>query len=164
MRTGHRTLLPRLLAATLLAGCGLFHVGRMSRDGTDVLLSAPKPPPVDSEFEGCGPTGSQPDYVLNRRKNRVDEPPRDESIVVEITPRVRVHHPAWTAERLDAFQKSRVPLRVRGWLMLDQMHPEKIERNRRTLWEVHPVMELERQRADSSWVSLDSLAPPPNPG
>ena len=244
---GHRTL-PRLLATTVLAGCGLFHVGRMSREGTDILESAPKPPPVDSEFEGCGPAGSQPDYVLNRRKNRVDEPPnanylpvpwpviarlpyptwaelrfrnqwtrdetrdvaryegaaielegylagyrleipeppncyslearhkdfhlwlsrapgesRDESIVVEITPRVRIHHPAWTAERLDALHASRVRLRVRGWLMLDQMHPEKVERNRRTLWEVHPVMELEWQRADSSWVSLDSLAPPVKP-
>ena len=74
--------------------------------------------------------------------------------------RVRVHHPAWTGESLDALKASRARLRVRGWLMLDQMHPEKVERNRRTLWEVHPVMQLDWQRADSTWVSLDSLVPP----
>jgi hypothetical protein len=216
----------------------------MSREGTDVLESAPKPPPVDSEFEGCGPAGSQPDYPLNRLKNRVDEPPSgryvpipwtaiarlpypkwavirfrnqwtrgetrevaryegapieiegylsgyrleipeppncysweerhkdyhvwlsgaphepdENSIVVELTPRIRVRHPAWTAKNLQALQALQLRLRVRGWLMLDQMHPEKVERNRRTLWEVHPVMQIDWQREDGAWVPLDSLAP-----
>lgn len=44
--------------------------------------------------------------------------------------------------------------------MLDQMHPEKVERNRRTLWEVHPMNQLDWQRADRTWVSLDSVVPP----
>ena len=223
----------------------MFPVARMSGEGTEALESAPKPPSVDSEFEGCGPAGSQPDYVLNRRKNRVDEPAdggylavpwsviarlpyptwsvirfrnqwtqsetrdvaryegaaietegylagyhleipeppncyslearhkdfhlwlsqkpgesRDESVVIELTPRVRVHHPAWTRERLNALRASQVRLRISGWLMLDQMHPEEVERKRGTLWEVHPVMQLEWQRPDSTWISLDSLAPP----
>lgn len=38
-----------------------------------MLEAAPKPAPVDSEFDGCGDAGSQPDYELNRLKNRVDE-------------------------------------------------------------------------------------------
>jgi len=48
---------------------------------------------------------------------------------------------------------------MRGWLMLDQMHPELVGRNRRTLWEVHPVMHLDWQTSAGPWVSLDSLAP-----
>lgn len=206
-----------------------------------MLELAAKPAPVDSAFEGCGPAGSQPDYALNRRKNRVDEgtyvpvpwtviarlpwpvwagyrfrnqwskgetrevaryegaavevegylaeykleipePPncyardarhkdfhlwlaskpgdrKTHSIVVEITPRVRVIHPMWTAEHLAALRDGRVRLRVRGWLMLDQMHPERVERNRRTLWEVHPIMHIDWLRPDSTWVSLDSVAP-----
>jgi len=82
------------------------------------------------------------------------------SIVVELTPRVRVHHAGWTDERLAALVAAQVPVRVRGWLMLDQMHPGAVGRTRITLWEVHPVMHLDWQQPDSSWVSLDSLVPP----
>lgn len=229
--------------AVVLSGCGIFHVGHTSLAGTEVLAAAPKPAPVDSEFEGCGPAGSQPDYALNRLKNRVDDAPRylavpwtmiaelpwprwagyrfrnqwdraeqravaryegaaveiegfivgyrlevpeppncyareerkkdfhlwlsrepngtrRESIVVEFTPRVRVRHPGWTDERLFALRASQVRVRVRGWLMLDQMHPERVDRNRVTLWEVHPIMHLDWRTRDGSWVSLDSLAPP----
>lgn len=225
------------------AGCGFFPIGRMSLTGTEVLAAAPKPPPVDSEFDGCGEAGSQPDYPLNRMKNRVDEgtylpvpwariaqlpwprrvgyrfrnqwtpgetrdvkrfegaavsvegylaafrlePPeapncyatearkRDyhlwlseqegerrqrRSIIVELTPRVRVSHAGWTDERLQALVDSRARVRVRGWLMLDQMHPESIGGVRVTLWEVHPIMHLDWQSAAGAWISLDSLAPP----
>ena len=227
----------------LLAGGFLFHVGPTSLEGTEILEAAPKPSPVDSAFDGCGPDGSEPDHALNRLKNRVDdadsytavpwsmiaslpwpkwavdhfryqwstrqrrevgrfegaavavegyiagyrleipEPPNcysraarhkdfhiwlsgspgdplKKSVVVEMTPRVRVHHPGWTDERLRALHESQAHVRVRGWLMLDQMHPELVERNRRTLWEVHPVMHLDWQAPGGEWVSLDSLAPP----
>lgn len=90
-----------------------------------------------------------------------------QSIVVELTPRVRVAHGGWTEDRLAAVVESQVPLRVSGWLMLDQMHPENIRRNRVTLWEVHPIMKLEWKTAAGQWVSLDSLSPavlPPNGG
>jgi len=226
-----------------LAGCGFFPLGRMSLTGTEVLIAAPKPPPVDSAFDGCGEAGSQPDYPLNRMKNRVDEgtylpvpwariaqlpwprrvgyrfrnqwtsgetrdvkrfegaaisvegylaayrlePPeapncyataarsRDyhlwlseneserrqrRSIIVEVTPRIRVSHAGWTDERLRALVDSRVRVRVRGWLMLDQMHPESIGGARVTLWEIHPIMHLEWRSTNGAWISLDSLAPP----
>ena len=235
-----RSALPA--AALMIAGC-VFRTGPTSLAGTQVLAAAPKPAPVDSEFDGCGPAGSQPDYALNRKKNRVDdatsylpiawtmvarlpwpgltdyrfrnqwsrgetqsvarfegaavevegylagyrleipEPPncyardaRDkdyhmwlsrqtgapfkESIVVELTPRVRARHPGWTDGHLHALRDAQVRIRVRGWLMLDQMHPEHVGRNRITLWEVHPVMHLDWQTPGGAWVSLDSLAPP----
>lgn len=62
-----------LLSPLLVSGCGFLPVTRTSRAGVDVLESAPKPAPVDSAFDGCGDAGSQPDYTLNRLKNRVDE-------------------------------------------------------------------------------------------
>ena len=85
---------------------------------------------------------------------------RARSIVVELTPRVRVRHPGWTEERLLALRAAQARVRVRGWLMLDRMHPERVGWNRRTLWEVHPIMHLDWRAPDGSWVSLDSLAPP----
>ncbi len=82
---------------------------------------------------------------------------RKRSVVVEITPRVRVLHPGWTEEKLRALVDSQIPVRVSGWLMLDQMHPEQVNEHRITLWEIHPITRLERQRRDSSWTTLDSL-------
>lgn len=218
----------------------------MSLVGTDVLASAPRPTPVDSAFDGCGDAGSQPDYALNRRKNRIDEgaylpvawgliaklpwprrvgyrfrnqwtageskdvarfegvaialeghlagykleipePPncyetsaRDKdfhlwladrphdserhSIVVELTPRVRVKHDGWTEERLAALVTTQARVRIRGWLMLDQMHPENVGRNRVTLWEVHPIMHVEWRSSTGAWVSLDSVSPASDTG
>jgi hypothetical protein len=226
-----------VLAGTV-ASCGFLPISRMSRDGTGQLESAFKPTPVDSAFGSCGPAGSQPDYVLNSRKNRVDEGvwrdtpwpviarlpwpraagyrfrnqwtegERDEvaryegapvrvegylqgfrlegreatncysddpaqrdyhlwfaeevgdsrkrSIVVEITPRVRATHPAWTEARLDTLVSSQARIRISGWLMLDQMHPERVGVNRVTLWEVHPIMHIDVQQS-GRWVSIDSL-------
>jgi hypothetical protein len=228
--------------ATMLAGCGFLPITRLSSAGTEVLLQAPKPTPVVSAFEGCGPSGSQPDYPLNRRKNRVDtaeryipiswqtfarlpfprrvgyrfrnqwtsgeqkeiarfegaaievegyitdlkletpEPPncystdprkRDyhlwlteqlhqgkrESVVVEITPRVRVSHAGWTEERLRALVETQSRVRLRGWLMFDQMHPESMPWTRFTLWEMHPIMHIDWQSAHGVWIPLDSLSP-----
>ena len=227
-----------LCLATTVASCGFLPISRMSREGAAQLESAPKLTPVDSSFGSCGPAGSQPDYVLNTRKNRVDESAwldtpwsvvarlpwprkvgyrfrnqwtvgeRDEvaryegapvrveghlqgfklegreptncysddpaqrdyhlwlaedtggerrrSVVVEITPRVRVKHPAWTEARLDGLVSSQARIRVSGWLMLDQMHPERVQVNRATLWEVHPIMHIDVQQS-GRWMSLDSL-------
>ena len=61
-----------VLILAIATSCGFLPLTRFSRKGADVLERAPKPPPVDSEFKGCGPGGSQPDYALNLRKNRID--------------------------------------------------------------------------------------------
>lgn len=80
-------------------------------------------------------------------------------IIAEITPRVRAAHPEWTHEAISALALVRPRVRISGWLMLDQLHPEDVGRKRVTLWEVHPIMRLEWQRSDGRWISLDSLAP-----
>jgi hypothetical protein len=224
-----------------LSGCGFLPLSKMSLIGTEVLEAAAKPAPVDSAFDGCGEAGSQPDYPLNRLKNRVDEgkyvpiawkviarlpwprrvgyrfrnqwasgetkdvkrfegaavevegylvgyrleipePPncysraprnrdyhvwlsehardaQDNSIVVELTPRVRVSHPGWNDERLEALVSTQARVRIRGWLMLDQMHPESVGHSRATLWEIHPIMHLDWRSPRGHWISLDSLPP-----
>ena len=226
--------------------CGFLPLRGTSLVGTEILASAPKPTPIDSVFEGCGDAGSQPDYTLNRLKNRVDEgkylpvswrliahlpwprsvgyrfrhqwtqgetrdvrrfegaavevegylagykleipePPNcystaerhkdfhlwlaehergaeGQSIVVEITPRVRASHPEWSESRLAALVSTQARVRVRGWLMLDQMHPENVGRNRATLWEVHPIMQLDWRSSRGDWVPLDSLSPASDSG
>lgn len=223
------------------SSCGFLPISGTSLVGASVLETSPKPAPLDSTFEGCGDAGSQPDYTLNRLKNRVDEgtyvpvpwtvvarlpwprrvgyrfrhqwtqgetnevkrfegvavelegyladfkrelpePPncystaerhkdfhlwlaehehgeKRGSVVVEITPRVRVSHPNWDEERLIALAATQVRIRVRGWLMLDQMHPEDVGGNRATLWEVHPIMDIVWLSSGGQWVSLDSLSP-----
>src|SRR5260370_5220553 len=70
LRRAARLVEPLILVAT--AGCGFLPLSRTSRNGADALERIPKPPPVDSAFRDCGPAGSQPDYVINRLKNRID--------------------------------------------------------------------------------------------
>jgi hypothetical protein len=221
----------------VLSGCGFLPLTHTSRRGAQPIEAAPKPEPGDSSFDGCGAAGSQPDYALNRRKNRVDEgiyvavpwtviarlpwphgvayrfrnqwgagetksvaryegaavviegylagsrlevpePPncysrdpdqRDyhlwlsekahghqrNSIVVEITPRVRAMHNGWTGKRLDTLVAEQRRVRVSGWLMLDQMHPEQIGITRTTLWEIHPIMHFEFE-SGGGWRELES--------
>ena len=111
-------------------------------------LEGPEPP-------NCyGREDAARDYHLWLVEHAGDE--RSASIVAEITPRVRAQHPAWTDERLAAIVASRARVRVSGWLMLDQMHPEKVGRNRVTLWEVHPILHIDVQ-VGRRWMSLDSL-------
>lgn len=235
-----RARLSLLLIA--LAGCGFLPRPRLSPSETGPLEAAPKPPPRDSEFDGCGPGGSAPDGALNRLKNRIDDPPRylpvswhvvarlpwpatvgyrfrnlwtrgehrdvarfegaavrlegylagarleipeppncyardatdrdfhlwltehphgreRDAVVVEITPRVRATHVGWTLERLARLVREQREVRVSGWLMLDQMHPELVRVNRATMWEVHPILRLDVRSSDGTWVPLDDLAP-----
>jgi len=242
MRRGLRVRIGACVAlAASGAGCGFLPITRLSSAGTEIIEQAPKPAPVVAAFGDCGASGSQPDYALNRRKNRLDsaqyipvawrtlarlpwprrvgyrfrnqwtsgetrdvaryegaalevegyvgdyklefpEPPncysteastRDfhvwltenahqgkrESVVVEITPRIRVAHSGWTEERLAALVETQARVRIRGWLMLDQMHPESMPFFRFTLWEIHPIMEIDWRSSRGTWVSLDSLSP-----
>jgi len=72
---------------------------------------------------------------------------------------VRVSHSGWTDERLAALVETQARVRIRGWLMLDQMHPESMPWTRFTLWEVHPIMQIDWRTSRNAWVSLDILSP-----
>jgi hypothetical protein len=78
---------------------------------------------------------------------------RRHSVVVETTPSVRALHPEWSIAAIHRLVRDSVRVRVSGWLMLDQEHPEQLGKTRGTLWEIHPVMRIE-VRQGSSWTVL----------
>jgi len=79
---------------------------------------------------------------------------RTGAIVVEVTPRVRARHPAWTWEAIVALQASGARVRISGWLMFDPDHPDHVGRTRGTIWEIHPVTRIEVEQ-HGTWETLD---------
>ncbi len=86
----------------------------------------------------------------------VDDPAkgREQSIVVEVTPRVQAHHPGWTLRRVQDIARNKDRVRISGWLMLDPEHPDQVGKTRGTIWEIHPIMQIETLVA-GRWVPLD---------
>ncbi len=81
---------------------------------------------------------------------------RDKSIVVEVTPRIRVNHPAWNLAALRKIAKEKDRVRISGWLMLDPEHPDQVGKTRGTIWEIHPIMKIEVDQ-NGGWVTLDAI-------
>lgn len=79
---------------------------------------------------------------------------RDKALVVEVTPSVRAVHPGWTLLNLSRLARARQKVRVSGWLMFDQEHPEQIGKTRSTLWEIHPIIKIEYQNQNGTWTEL----------
>ncbi len=82
---------------------------------------------------------------------------RAQSVVVEVTPRIHAQHPAWTTALLGQIVKNDNKVRISGWSMLDQEHPEQLDQTRGTLWEIHPIMQIEVQDG-GKWMTLDDYA------
>jgi len=80
---------------------------------------------------------------------------RTEAVVVEATPRVRANHPGWTVSALNSIAKKGTRVRISGWLMLDPEHPDQVGQTRGTIWEIHPIIQIEVQQG-SQWVTLDN--------
>jgi len=78
---------------------------------------------------------------------------RTKSIVIETTPRVRANKPTWTVKALDAIAKNKTRVRIGGWLMMDQEHPDQVDKTRGTIWEIHPIMRIEIQQG-GNWTPL----------
>lgn len=79
--------------------------------------------------------------------------PRSQSMVIEITPRVRDQRAGWTDSAIASIKGQHV--RIRGWLLFDQEHPEQLNQTRKTLWEIHPIVHIEVDKG-GSWASIDS--------
>jgi hypothetical protein len=83
-----------------------------------------------------------------------DRSEHSQAIIVTITPRVRAKH-IWN---LDLMRKlimdNHVPVRVSGWLLFNPQNPEDVGKTRATLWEIHPVMQIELYQ-NGHWVQLD---------
>lgn len=77
---------------------------------------------------------------------------KSQSMVVEVTPRIRDMRPGWTDSALAGLVGQHV--RISGWTLLDQEHPEQIDKTRHTLWEIHPILHIEVDQ-NGGWVSID---------
>lgn len=86
-----------------------------------------------------------------------DDPNKDRtrSIVAEVTPRMRARHPGWAFGRIAPLVDRQTRVRISGWLMMDQEHPDQIGKTRGTTWEIHPIIAFEVLRGNT-WVSLDT--------
>jgi hypothetical protein len=63
---------------------------------------------------------------------------------------------ASTPDRSDRnIVKNKQKVRIRGWLMMDPEHPDQVGKTRGTIWEIHPIMQVETQQG-GRWVSLDN--------
>ncbi len=80
-----------------------------------------------------------------------------QSVVAEPTPRVLDVHPNWRpflrSHKLYA-EGDEPRIRLVGWLLFDQDHPEQLLVHRGTLWEIHPVTRIEVWDG-SQWMDLD---------
>jgi len=71
------------------------------------------------------------------------------SVVVEATPRWRGANPNWNLQVLQHLVAQHSRVRITGWLLFDQEHPEQLHATlkqpiiRGTLWEIHPVAKIE---------------------
>lgn len=79
------------------------------------------------------------------------------ALVVVFTARVMARNPNLNAEQaIPALAGRRV--RVAGWLLLDQEHPDQLGKTRATLWEVHPAMQIQ-VRLGGAWIELHTKQP-----
>ena len=82
---------------------------------------------------------------------------RTQSIVVEPTPRTLDKHPAWTTKLLNQIAKDQLRVRISGWTFFDPEHPDQIGKTRGTIWEIHPVMQIE-VNVNNQWLTVDDYA------
>ena len=73
---------------------------------------------------------------------------RGEGMVVEPTPRWQ-ERKGWRLRQLTSLARQGAKVRVSGWLLWDQEHPEELPEHkgdkatRGTLWEIHPITKIE---------------------
>jgi hypothetical protein len=79
---------------------------------------------------------------------------KSKSIVVELSPRLLEAHPNWPSFATQAWSNG-TQVRVSGWRAWDQEHPEQIGKTRATLWEIHPIHEIDVKNRSGQWVPID---------
>jgi len=80
------------------------------------------------------------------------------ALLVGVSPRVRANHNGWTLDKLNALVGAGTKVRVSGWLMYNQDHPDDVGKAHLTPWEVHPAMQITISKGDQ-WVNLDDYKP-----
>jgi hypothetical protein len=119
-------------------------------------------PGEPKKIEGARPEGKESCNCNSEQPNQIDfhiwllnvaGDDRKNAVVVEMTPRVRAHHPNWTVANLTHIANMKFPVRIYGWLMFDGQHPEQVGGTRATLWEIHPIIKLQFKQGNQ-WKTL----------
>ncbi len=79
---------------------------------------------------------------------------RASAVIVELAPRVVARNPGWGSETA-ILRLTGKHVRIGGWTMLDQEHPEQLRQTRGTLWEIHPVTRIDVEQ-NGQFVDLAS--------
>ena len=79
---------------------------------------------------------------------------RVNAVVVEVTPRIRAMKSAWQYTAIQPLAKEKAHVRISGWLMMDPLHPEQLQKTRGTLWEIHPITKIEVEQS-GAWVDVE---------
>jgi hypothetical protein len=79
---------------------------------------------------------------------------KSDCFIAEITPYFLKRHPSWRIGTLNSLARDNARVRVTGWLMWDEDHPEEVGKTRATQWEIHPVTNFEIY-SEGSWITLD---------
>ncbi len=107
------------------------------------------------ESTNChGTANDMVDWHVSLVKNPGED--RAKAIVTETTPRVRPNH-KWSLDLLRSITENQERVRISGWVFFDPEHPDHLGKYRATLWEIHPIMQIEVYR-NGHWVPLDDLA------
>jgi len=85
------------------------------------------------------------DYHINVTENSDDA--MTDSVVVEMTPKMRASIPQWNLTTLNALKGKQI--RVSGYLLFDSEHVTRSGGERMTIWEIHPVTRFEVCRTAS---------------
>jgi hypothetical protein len=68
---------------------------------------------------------------------------KTKSIVVEATPFWREQFSGWQLTKFEQLVSQNAQVRISGWIMWDEDHPEQIGSSRASLWEIHPITKFE---------------------
>ncbi len=89
-----------------------------------------------------------------------------DSIVAEMTPKLRTKTPGWTLDALHSLPGSPPLVRVSGYLLFDSEHASRSGGVRMTIWEIHPVTKFEvcpggscDVNSDTGWQDIATPAP-----
>ncbi len=119
---------------------------------TGYILFTKEAPPSPANCSRNNPENA--DWNLTLTNNLKDVPAQ--GVLAAITPRVRSSH-KWTLDALRTVSYQKLQVRVGGWLLFDPSRPGDVGINRATLWEIHPVMQIEVFQ-DGHWIPLDKFS------
>lgn len=80
--------------------------------------------------------------------------PRKDAVITEVTPRTTAREHGFSEDQMERLAARGVRVRITGWLFLDNRHDAGVEKVRATLWEIHPVTQVDvwrRQRWATIW-------------